>query len=153
MVCYTFAVRDLHPLLLAGLPAHPIKIDKRGNVGRPAGASHREQAKHLARLVREALNSPDGTACVNPEDPWEEHTYAGVDHLLGFLDHFAQTGRFCDRDGHMAEWLIRYRAAGLLKAGTRKVDVVELLAEQNHRSPKHIERIITGIKKPRPHET
>ncbi len=27
MVRYTFAVRDLHPLLLAGLPAHPIQFN------------------------------------------------------------------------------------------------------------------------------
>ena len=31
MVCYTFTVRDLHPLLLAGLPAHCASIPQRDN--------------------------------------------------------------------------------------------------------------------------
>lgn len=58
-------------------------------------------ARYWARDYRRALEAPERSVCINPEDPYEEQTFLHaddlnevVDRLLSLLDRFGEEGSF-----------------------------------------------------------
>lgn len=116
-------------------------------IGRRATSDDRQIAADWVELYRKAMASPNGSYCLNPDDPLEEQTYLHADNvefLLSLLSDFSETGTFKRPNSPMgAHFILRWDFDALRAKGMTHENAVEMLADKNACSTRTIERRLT----------
>lgn len=116
---------------------------RKKKTGRRASPEERALAGEIVSLYRLAEESPNGTYCINPESPPEDHEffYANADQLLSLLENFAEHGTFEFIDQIEFDILdIHHAVRNLRDKGSTRENAVANVAEKYHKSCRQIER-------------